>query len=183
MDIMGKTFFVLKIVAVFKKCKAQLYLIGTFLSQKEKGKTLLGFKPKSIGNLGHHFFTLQQSLDLHPYIFYFLVLCREAFFSLLFLANFHHLATKKSSANHTKEFCEKNAPKSPYFKGICFRKSPYIGYGFQQVATKLWRINFSSFLSYLQIWLILVIDDCQCGLHKKLAKTNKFFASQVLSQQ
>jgi hypothetical protein len=71
MDIMGKTFFVLKIVAVFMKCKAQphmLYLIEAFLSQKEKGKTLLGFKPKSIGNLGASF-TLKPSLDLPPYIF------------------------------------------------------------------------------------------------------------------
>jgi hypothetical protein len=43
---MGKTFFVLKIVAVFMKCKAQphrLYLIGTFLSQKEEGKTFFFF--------------------------------------------------------------------------------------------------------------------------------------------
>jgi hypothetical protein len=37
MEIMGKTFFVLKIVAIFMKCKAQphkLHLIGAFLSQK-----------------------------------------------------------------------------------------------------------------------------------------------------
>jgi hypothetical protein len=62
----------------------------------------------------------------------------RAFFSLLFLANFQHLATKnKSSANYTKDFGEKNASKSPYFKGIYFRKSPYINNGFQQIATKL----------------------------------------------
>jgi hypothetical protein len=64
MDIMGKTLFVLKIVVVFMNCKAQphrLYLIRAFFSQKEKGKTLLGFKQKSIGNLGHHFFTLKPS--------------------------------------------------------------------------------------------------------------------------
>jgi hypothetical protein len=62
MDIIGKTLFALKIVVVFMKCKAQphmLYLIRAFLSQKEKGTTLLGFKQKSIGNLGDHFFTLK----------------------------------------------------------------------------------------------------------------------------
>jgi hypothetical protein len=45
MDIIRKTFFVLKIVAVLMKCKAQphmLYLIGAYLSQKEKGKPCLG---------------------------------------------------------------------------------------------------------------------------------------------
>jgi hypothetical protein len=73
-----------------------------------------------------------------------------AFFFLLFLANFQQLATKnKSSANHTKGILWENAWKSPYFKGICFRKSPYIDNGFQQVATKLCRINFSIFLSDL----------------------------------
>jgi hypothetical protein len=77
-------------------------------------------------------------------------LCRGAFFFLFFLANFQHLATKsKSSANHTKDFCERNASKSSYFKGFLKRKSPYIHNGFQQVATKLWIINFSTFLSYL----------------------------------
>jgi hypothetical protein len=40
--------------------------------------------------------------------------------------NFEHLATKnKSIANHTMDFCEKNASKSPYFKGICFRITIY----------------------------------------------------------
>jgi len=65
MDFMGKTLFVLKIVVVFMKCKAQphrLYLIRIFLSQKEKGKTLLGFKQKSIGNLDHHFFHFETKL-------------------------------------------------------------------------------------------------------------------------
>ncbi len=27
-------------------------------------------------------------------------------------------------------------------------------------------------LTYNQIWLILVINDCQCGLHKKNGKKN-----------
>jgi hypothetical protein len=50
-----------------------------------------------------------------------------AFFSFFFLANFQQLATKnKSSANHTKDLCEKNAPKLPYFKGICFGKSQWV---------------------------------------------------------
>ncbi len=31
---------------------------------------------------------------------------------------------------------------------------------------------FSS-LTYSQIWLILVIDNCQCGLHKKIGKKKK----------
>jgi hypothetical protein len=159
-----KTLFFLKIVAIFMKCKAQphmLYLIGAFLSQKEKGKTLLGFKPKYIGNLSHHFFTLKPSQcqstkfppnlwDYIPTFFHFLVLCSGSFFSRLFLANFQHLATKnKSSANHTKDFCEKNPSKLSYFKGFLKKKSPYIHNAFQQVATKLFSINFFTSFSYL----------------------------------
>jgi len=89
MDFMGKTLFVLKIVVVLTKCKAQphrLYLIKAFLSQKEKGKTLLGFKQKSVRNLGQHFLTLKPShcrfyqvstihLDLHPCIFFTFLIC------------------------------------------------------------------------------------------------------------
>jgi hypothetical protein len=99
MDIMGKTFFVLKIVAVFMKCKAQphnLYLIGAFLSQKEKGRTLLGFKPKSIGNLGHRLNQASaNSTKFPPYLwiyiptfFHFPVLCSGAFFSLFVFDEF-----------------------------------------------------------------------------------------------
>jgi len=36
--------------------------------------------------------------------------------------------------------------------------------------------------TYSQIWLILIIDDCQCGLQKKIGEKKKI-ASQVLSQQ
>ncbi len=28
-------------------------------------------------------------------------------------------------------------------------------------------------LTYSQIWLILVLNDCQCGLHKKIGKKEK----------
>jgi hypothetical protein len=39
-------------------------------------------------------------------------------------------------------------------------------------------------LTYSQILLILLIDDCQCGLHKKIGKNkNKKISSQVLNQQ
>jgi hypothetical protein len=34
-----------------------------------------------------------------------------------FGVNFHHLLTKKSSATHTKDSCEKNVPKFPDFEG------------------------------------------------------------------
>jgi hypothetical protein len=53
MDIMGKTLFVLKIVAIFMKCKAQpnrLYRIGASLSQKEKGKRCLGLSKSLLEN-------------------------------------------------------------------------------------------------------------------------------------
>jgi hypothetical protein len=89
----GKNLVCLKIVMVFMKCKAQahrLYLIRAFLSQKEKGKTLLGFKQKSIGNLDHHFFHFETKLVPIPpsfhhtsrftslHFFHFLNLCSGA---------------------------------------------------------------------------------------------------------
>jgi hypothetical protein len=80
------------------------------------------------------------------HFFHFLNLCSGAFFSFLFLANFEHLATKnKSSANHTKDFCKNNASMSPYFKGICFRKSSYIK---QWVSANCHKIVLNQFLYF-----------------------------------
>jgi hypothetical protein len=131
------------------------------LSRKEKGKPWLGLT-KSLLKIWATTFSLwnQASVDstkFPPYLwdyiptfFHFLVLCSGAFFSFLFLANFQHLTTKnKSCANHTKDFCEKNASKLSYFKGFKKNKSPYIHNGNQQVATKLFWISFSIFFSYL----------------------------------
>jgi hypothetical protein len=93
----------------------------------------------------------------------------------LFLANFQHLATKsKSSANHTKDLCERNASKSSYFKG--FKKKNYHIYtmGFSKLPLNCGESIFLHFsFTYSQIWLILVIDDCQCGLRKKIGKNKK----------
>jgi hypothetical protein len=72
---------------------------------------------------------------------------RKNFFVLKIVAVLMKCKAQPHSTNHTKDFCEKNTPKSPYFKGICFRKSPYIDNGFQQVAIELYKINFYTFLS------------------------------------
>jgi len=82
----------------------------------------------------HHTF---GSTSLHFFTFLFCVVGHFLFFFVFGQFSTLHLATKnKSRANHKKDFCEKNASKLPYFKGMFFRKSPYIDNGFQQVATK-----------------------------------------------
>jgi hypothetical protein len=46
--------------------------------------------------------------------------------------------------------------------------------GFNKLPQNSSESNFLLFsLTYSQIWLILVIDNCQCGLHKKFGQKPK----------
>jgi hypothetical protein len=71
---------------------------------------------------------------------------------------------------HTKDFLEKNVPNLPDFKEKSYEIAIYIQLGSSRLPNyrKILKKFPLSSLTYSQIWLIPLVDICECGYIKRM---------------